>query len=65
MFEVIDDTLSSTALTRVDQRILVVDDEAIVRTIYSSFLEEKYPCDTAASCDEALALLAQNTYARS
>lgn len=63
MFQVIDDTLSSPALMRVDQRILVVDDEAIVRTIYSSFLEEKYPCDTAASSDEALALLAQNTYA--
>jgi signal transduction histidine kinase len=63
MFQVIDDTLSSPALMRVDQRILVVDDEAIVRTIYSSFLEEKYPCDTAASCDEALTLLAQNTYA--
>ncbi|HET6976363.1 MAG TPA: ATP-binding protein [Pyrinomonadaceae bacterium] len=45
------------------QRILVVDDEAIVRTIFSSFLEDKYPCDTASSCDEALVLLAQNTYA--
>ena len=44
-------------------RILVVDDEAIVRTIYSSFLEEKYTCDTASSCDEALAMLANNTYA--
>jgi signal transduction histidine kinase len=63
MFQVIDDTLSSPAPMRMDQRILVVDDEAIIRTIYSSFLEEKYPCDTAASCDEALMLLAQSTYA--
>src|SRR6201988_4227614 len=63
MLQVIDATLSSPALNRVDQRILVVDDEAIVRTIFSSFLEDKYPCDTAASCDEALALLAENTYA--
>src|ERR1041384_3592331 len=63
MFQVIDETLSSPAPNRVDQRILVVDDEAIVRTIYSSFLEEKYTCDTACSCDEALAMLAQNTYA--
>jgi len=63
MFQVIDDTLSSPAPIRVDQRILVVDDEAIVRTIYSSFLEETYPCDTASSCDEALALLAKNAYA--
>src|ERR1041384_3198389 len=63
MFPVTDDTLSNPALNRADQRILVVDDEAIVTTIYSSFLEEKYPCDTAASCDEALALLAKDTYA--
>ncbi len=61
--QVIDETLSSPAPNRVDQRILVVDDEAIVRTIYSSFLEEKYTCDTASSCDEALAMLANNTYA--
>src|ERR1044072_9073718 len=63
MFQVIDDTLSSPAPIRGDQRILVVDDEAIVRTIYSSFLEEKYPCDAASSCEQALAILANNFYA--
>ena len=59
----IDDTMFDPVMDRVEQRILVVDDEAIIRTIYSSFLEEKYTCDTASSCDEALALLAKNTYA--
>lgn len=61
--QMIDDTMFDPVLDRVEQRILVVDDEAIIRTIYSSFLEEKYTCDTASSCNEALALLAKNTYA--
>ncbi|HEY0760760.1 MAG TPA: ATP-binding protein [Pyrinomonadaceae bacterium] len=50
-------------MDRGEQRVLVVDDEAMVRTIFSTFLEEKYLCDTAASCDEALVLMGQNTYA--
>ena len=61
--EVIDESVATATMGRADQRILIVDDEAIVRTIFSSFLEEKYPCDTAASCDEALAYLANDTYA--
>jgi two-component system, NtrC family, sensor kinase len=44
------------------ERILIVDDEEIVRDMFRSFLAEKYICDTAASCDEALAQLAGNTY---
>jgi len=59
----IDETLLDPTTDRAEQRILVVDDEAIVRTIFSSFLEDKYPCDTASSSDEALAMLAQTTYA--
>jgi len=61
----VDDISSLLAPTteRAVQRILIVDDEAIVRTMFVSFLEEMYPCDTASSCDEALALLADNTYA--
>lgn len=62
-FQLIEDTMFDPAIDRVEQRILVVDDEAMVRTIYSTFLEDKYTCDTAASCDEALAMLAKNTYA--
>ncbi len=45
------------------QRILIVDDESIVRELFASFLGEKHLCDTASSCDEALAFLATNTYA--
>lgn len=59
----IDETVLDPTTDRAEQRILVVDDEAIVRTIFSSFLEDKYPCDTASSSDEALALLAKTTYA--
>ncbi len=61
--QMIDETLFDPTTERAEQRILVVDDEAIVRTVFSSFLEDKYPCETAASCDEALALLAKTTYA--
>ncbi len=45
------------------QRILIVDDEEIVRKMFAAFLEEKYICETAASCDEALVHLANNGYA--
>jgi len=46
----------------VAQRILVVDDEQVVCTIFAAFLSEKYTCDTASSCDEALARLAEVSY---
>jgi signal transduction histidine kinase len=55
-----------TALPGVEQsleRILIVDDEPIIRTIFSSFLAEKYDCETAASSDEALVHLASREYA--
>src|SRR6201988_684884 len=60
--EVIDKS-ASPVINRAEQRILIVDDEAIIRAMFSTFLEEKYECDTAASCDEALAYLANDTYA--
>ena len=41
----------------------MVDDEQIVRTVFAAFLSEKHTCDTASSCDEALACLAESTYA--
>ncbi len=44
------------------ERILIVDDEEFVRKLFASFLSEKYICQTAASCDEALVHLANNTY---
>ncbi|HEV8427090.1 MAG TPA: ATP-binding protein [Pyrinomonadaceae bacterium] len=54
---------ASPKMDRSEQRILIVDDEAIVRTMFVTFLEDKYPCETASSCDEALAHLAKDTYA--
>jgi signal transduction histidine kinase len=46
-----------------DRRILVVDDEEAVRNLYALFLSDKYDCTTAASADEALARLAEASYA--
>ena len=47
-----------------DRRILIVDDEAGVRELFAAWLrEENYECKTAASADEALAILATDTYA--
>ena len=65
-FQAIDESSSSLVnpvIERAEQRVMVVDDEAIVRTMFACYLEERYTCDTAASCDEALLLLAKNTYA--
>lgn len=44
-------------------RILIVDDEDLIRETFASFLEENYVCKTAASSDEALAHLADDDYA--
>jgi len=46
-----------------DRRILVVDDEESVRSMFAVYLAEKYECTTAASCQEALAHLAVESYA--
>jgi signal transduction histidine kinase len=66
MLVIDEDDLCVTALPGVEQsleRILIVDDEPIIRTIFSSFLAEKYDCETAASSDEALVHLASREYA--
>ena len=44
------------------QRILIVDDEEMVRQMFASFLGEKYSCETAATSDEALVHLANDIY---
>lgn len=44
-------------------RILVVDDDAGVRGLFESYLSEWYPCETAASFDEALEYLQKEPYA--
>jgi two-component system NtrC family sensor kinase len=47
-----------------DRRILIVDDEAGIREMFATWLrEESFECKTAASADEALANLANETYA--
>lgn len=47
-----------------DRRILIVDDEAGIREMFALWLrEESYECKTAASADEALTILANDTYA--
>lgn len=47
-----------------DRRILIVDDEAGIREVFAAWLrEEGFECETAASADEALASLAEDTYA--
>ncbi len=45
------------------RRILIVDDEDLIRETFAAFLEENYNCTTAASSDEALAHLATDDYA--
>src|SRR5205085_8606494 len=51
------------SLDRSAQRVLIVDDEALIRDMFTVFLGEKYVCETAASSDEALVHLAKDTYA--
>ena len=47
-----------------DRRILIVDDESGVREMFAAWLrEDSYECKTAASAEEALAILANDTYA--
>jgi two-component system, NtrC family, sensor kinase len=46
-----------------DRRILVVDDEESVRSVFAVCLSERYPCETAASTDEALARMDSESFA--
>lgn len=46
-----------------DRSILIVDDESGIRNLFADWLGEDYQCETAASADEALALLATKTFA--
>src|SRR5205085_264550 len=51
------------AITDEDRRILIVDDEEPVRTLFAACLGERYLCATAANAEEALVRLAAETYA--
>jgi two-component system, NtrC family, sensor kinase len=57
-----DTGLGASAPIQLRERILVVDDEEIVQNLFASFLSDQYTCETAGSCDEALAHLADNCY---
>jgi two-component system NtrC family sensor kinase len=46
-----------------DRRILIVDDDEVVRVTFASCLMERYSCMTAGNVGEALALLARETFA--
>jgi signal transduction histidine kinase len=46
-----------------DRRLLIVDDDEDLREIFSLQLGESYLCDTASSADEALARMADESYA--
>jgi two-component system NtrC family sensor kinase len=54
---------SSEFMDEGDRRLLVVDDEELVRNMLSRYLGEKYPCATAASAEEALLRLAAEEFA--
>ncbi len=57
-----DPGLAASAPIQLRERILIVDDEEIVLNLFASFLGDQYFCETARSCDEALAYLADNAY---
>jgi two-component system NtrC family sensor kinase len=46
-----------------DRRILIVDDEEIVRNLFAAYLAENYSCETAADAAGALELLAREPFA--
>ena len=46
-----------------DCRILIVDDEEAVRTMFAAYLSETYPCETAWDAYSALELLEQKRFA--
>jgi signal transduction histidine kinase len=45
-----------------DRRILIVDDEQMLRSLFSMQLSGDYLCDTAANYNEAVTLLGRQTY---
>ena len=60
---VCEEAVAHELLEEGDRRVLVVDDEEQVRTLYAMFLSDGYECETAATADDALALLALRKFA--
>src|SRR5256885_513750 len=48
---------TQSSLEKEETRILIVDDDEAVRGLFYNYLSERYACATAASFDEAVALL--------
>lgn len=46
-----------------DRRILIVDDDEAVRTLYGEYLGETYSCETASDAYQALDILSQRPFA--
>lgn len=55
-------TTTSPLLTETDKRILIVDDEEIVRSVFSSCLGQHYICSNAATADDAMELLRKESF---
>jgi signal transduction histidine kinase len=51
------------SVEREEIRILIVDDDDLVRGLFASYLSERYACATAANFDEALAQLQAKSFA--
>ena len=54
---------TTTSEDEISSRILIVDDEDMVRNLFADFLSDNYICTTASSSDEALAHLSLDPYA--
>lgn len=59
----VESAIHSYTINESDRRILIVDDEAPIRNLFASFLSDRYSCSTAATSEEALALLSRESFA--
>ena len=50
-------------MTRTNASILIVDDDEAIRGLLSACLDGSYWCETAASAEEAVTLLAESSEA--
>ncbi len=62
-FAIVPPTSAAPSARERRERVLVVDDEESVRSVFSDCLGLRHHCSAAANTDEALALLAANHYA--
>lgn len=53
----------SVACPTEDKRILIVDDDDVVRSVFEEYLSERFSCTAASGFDEAMALLNRESFA--